>query len=123
MADIHQSAVLQNKIHRILQLDGMSLATSGSYRNFYEKGGKRYSHTINPKSGRPIEHFLMSISVLSKSCMTSDALAPAMMVMGPEKSLEFAKKHDLNTYMMIKRPNSDLEIKTTGSFGKYLVSL
>ena len=78
----------QKELQEILSISGWSLATSGDYRNFYIKDNKRLSHTINPKSMRPVEHQLGSVTVLAKDCMTADALATACMVLGKEKSLE-----------------------------------
>lgn len=70
--------------HRV-ELDQRSLATSGDYRNFFVVDGKRYSHTIDPRTGRPVEHNLTSISIIADDCMTADAIATAMMVLGPEE--------------------------------------
>lgn len=69
-----------------VKLDNMALATSGNYRNFYEVDGKKYSHTINPKTGYNVQHSLLSASIFAKNCMTADAYATACMVMGFEKS-------------------------------------
>ncbi|PCI34951.1 MAG: hypothetical protein COB53_11445 [Elusimicrobia bacterium] len=63
-------------------VDGKGLASSGGYRNFYMRGGKRYSHFIDPRSGRPITHRLAAVSVLAPSCMEADAAATAVMVLG-----------------------------------------
>ncbi|MGF1532610.1 MAG: FAD:protein FMN transferase [Bernardetiaceae bacterium] len=69
-----------------LSLDGKGMATSGNYRNFYYKNGRRYVHTIDPKTGFPIEHQLLSVSVIAPTCMEADAFATAFMVMGLEKA-------------------------------------
>lgn len=71
-----------------------SLATSGNYRNYYEKDGKRYAHTISPFTGYPVEHSLLSVSVFTKNCMRADALATGFMVLGYEKSLEIVNEMD-----------------------------
>ncbi len=71
-----------------------SLATSGNYRNYYEKEGKLYAHTISPFTGYPVEHSLLSVSVFSKNCMRADALATGFMVLGFEKSLEIVNQMD-----------------------------
>lgn len=86
---------------KVLKLGDMALATSGSYRNFFESEGKRYSHTINLKTGRPVEDPLISVSVLdSRSCMSADALATALMAMGYQKAKVFAQKHKLAVYFI-----------------------
>jgi FAD:protein FMN transferase len=78
------------EIQAVVKLPDRSLATSGNYRNFYEVDGKKYAHTIDPKSGYPVQHSLLSTTVLANDCMTADALATAFMVMGLEKSVELA---------------------------------
>lgn len=76
-----------------IELNNQSVVTSGNYRKYYEKDGVKYSHTINPETGRPVEHSLLSASVLAPESWQADALATAFMVMGLEKSLEFLKEH------------------------------
>ena len=78
-------------LHKVVELTNQSIATSGDYRSFFMAGGKKYSHVLNPKTGRPVEHPPASVSVIHESCMTADGLATAMMVLGPEKGIELAK--------------------------------
>lgn len=78
-------------LHKVVELTNQSIATSGDYRSFFMAGGKKYSHVLDPKTGRPVEHPPASVSVIHESCMTADGLATAMMVLGPEKGLELAK--------------------------------
>lgn len=85
----------------ILSLENCALATSGNYRNFYIKDGKKYSHTINPKTGYPSEGNLLSVSILAPDCMTADAFATAFMVVGLEQSEEIASKIDNLDYLFI----------------------
>ena len=68
-----------------------TVATSGEYRNYYELDGKRFSHTIDPMTGKPIQHRMVSVTVIHPSCMTADGLATVFMVLGPEKSLAYAR--------------------------------
>tara|TARA_R110001592_G_scaffold275745_1_gene542842 strand:- start:2560 stop:3573 length:1014 start_codon:yes stop_codon:yes gene_type:complete len=86
---------VENNVNRDLQaiidLDNIALATSGNYRRFYEKDGVKYSHTINPKTGYPVQHTLLSATVLAKTCSMADAYATAFMVLGLEKSKEIVK--------------------------------
>ncbi|MCS6968950.1 MAG: FAD:protein FMN transferase [Cytophagales bacterium] len=84
-----------NPIQAKIRVENMALATSGNYRKFYLKDGKRYAHTIDPKTGRPVEHNLLSATVLAKDCITADALATAFMVMGTEKARAFAQAHQM----------------------------
>lgn len=74
-------------------LNNLSLATSGNYRKFYVKDGIKYSHTINPKTGYPVQHNLLSATVVANSCAKADAYATAFMVMGKEKTIEFLHNH------------------------------
>lgn len=76
-----------------IALRDASVVTSGSYRKYYERDGVRYSHTIDPETGRPAQHSLLSVSVVEKECWFADAMATAYMVMGLEKSLDFIKTH------------------------------
>ncbi len=80
------------QLQAIVGLTNQALATSGNYRNFYIEDGKKYAHTIDPKTGYPVQHSLLSTTVLADSCMTADAYATAFMVMGLEKSIEVARQ-------------------------------
>ncbi|SDY66907.1 MULTISPECIES: FAD:protein FMN transferase [Rhodonellum] len=79
-------------IFSIIALDNQAMATSGNYRNYYEADGIKISHTINPATGRPVKHGLLSATVLAANCMKADALATGMMVMGVEKSIALQQK-------------------------------
>lgn len=79
-------------VFRILPLSGPSLATSGDYRNFYERDGRLLSHLIDPRTARPVAHALASVSVVHESCMTADALASALLVMGPDDGYRLAER-------------------------------
>ena len=93
----------EREIEAIIELKNKALATSGSYRKFYEKDGIKYSHTIDPKTGYPVQHSLLSATVVANDCMTADAYATAFMVMGMEKSRAFLKENkdlDLDVYFI-----------------------
>ena len=79
----------------IISLSNLSVATSGNYRNFYQKGGKVYAHTISPKTGHPYPSDILSVTVFHESCMYADAYATAIEAMGSKKGIEFANKHNL----------------------------
>ncbi len=85
---------------KILKLNNTSMATSGNYRNFFESEHKRYSHTIDPKTGNPVIHTLASVSVVDESCMKADALATALMAMGPEDGFTFAAQNKIPAYFV-----------------------
>lgn len=91
---VDDSTGVQNQLQKVVQITGCAVATSGNYRNFYYKGKRKVSHTINPATGYPVEHSLLSATVIAPSCMTADAYATAFMVMGLEKAQEFLEKHE-----------------------------
>ena len=77
----------------MLNVTDKAMATSGNYRNFYYKGGKKYAHTIDPKTGYPVQHNILSSTVVADNCATADAYATAFMVMGLEKAKAILDKH------------------------------
>lgn len=87
-------------VHLRFPLNDMAIATSGSYRNFFEEGGQTYSHTIDAKTGRPVIHGLLSVSVLAETCMEADGLATALMAMGPSKAWQYAIKNNLAVHFI-----------------------
>lgn len=89
-------------VHRVLRLDGMAIATSGDYRNYFEKEGQRFSHTIDPATGRPITHKLASVTVLDPMAARADALATAIMVMGPEAGYALAEELGVAVFIIVK---------------------
>ena len=78
-------------IYNVVNLTGQALATSGDYRNFFEKDGVRYSHLIDPRTGRPIIRGVAAVSVIGPDCMTADGLATGLIIMGPEEGLELVE--------------------------------
>jgi thiamine biosynthesis lipoprotein len=105
----------------VLQLDGLSVSTSGEYRSFYVRDGKRYSHTIDPRTGRPVDHTLASVVVIGPSCMLTDAWATAFNVLGTEQGLALANRLSM-AVMFIEWQNGQLGSRATPSFGSHLVS-
>ncbi len=82
-----------NEIEQVVQLSNLSMATSGNYRNFYEEGGKKYAHTINPKTGRPVQHSILSSTVVATDCATADAYATSFMVLGLDSARLVLSQH------------------------------
>ena len=105
----------QGELQKALALHNMSMATSGDYHNYFERDGVRYSHTIDPRTGRPITHALASVTVLHKSCAYADGLATAINVMGPEKGFAFAEKRNLAVFMIVRQRDGFVE-KMTSDF-------
>lgn len=90
---IEDSLNVNNEIESVITFNDGALATSGNYRNFYYRDGKKYAHTIDPKTGHPVEHNLLSATVIAPDCATADAYATAFMVMGMEKAKKILERH------------------------------
>ncbi len=105
-------------VHRVLHLEHQGIATSGDYRNFFEREGTRFSHTINPKTGRPVTHNLSSVTVIAESSMKADALATALLVMGPEAGLALAQREQVASLFLTMDEDGFHEQATTG-FAQY----
>ena len=88
-------------MHSLVELSGWALATSGDYRNYFEVDGIRYSHTLDPRTGRPVTHQLASVSVLAERALDADAWATALNVLGPNQGLELAEKRGVAALFLI----------------------
>ena len=89
------------ELQTVLNVTDKAMATSGNYRNFYYKGGRRYAHTIDPKTGYPVQHNILSATVLAERCAVADAYATSFMVMGLDKTKKILEKHpDLMAYII-----------------------
>lgn len=92
---------LNNELHAVIRLTDSGLATSGNYRNFYYKGGRKYAHTIDPHTGRPVQHSILSSTVTAPTCAEADAFATAFMVMGLDKARTVLKQNpELKAYFI-----------------------
>ena len=103
------------EIARVLALRDTALATSGDYRQYFEFEGRRYSHEIDPATGRPIAHALASVTVLDAACMRADALATGLLVLGPARGPALAHRLGISALFLIHR-DSGFEAITTGTF-------
>lgn len=102
------NAPIQSELEAVVTLQNSALATSGNYRNFYIEGGKRYAHTIDPKTGYPVQHNVLSATVIAKDCMTADAFATSFMVMGLENSKRIVKeKPELAVFLIYSDENGN----------------
>ena len=106
----------KNRPTQIVPITESSVATSGDYRNFYESDGTTYSHTINPVTGRPVENPPASVSVIHDSCMTADALATALMVLGLDEGIQLAKKQRYSVLFQIAGSDGEMTQIGTGTF-------
>ncbi|MBI4647768.1 MAG: FAD:protein FMN transferase [Bacteroidia bacterium] len=110
---------LDRQLQAVVALDGKAIATSGSYRKFRIENGVKYSHTIDPATGYPVNHNLLSVSILADDCITADAYATAFMVFGFDKSLEFLKHHpELEAFFIYSSQHNRLKTYTTEGFKK-----
>lgn len=101
----------QNPLKAVIKLKNKAIATSGNYRRFTIIDGVKYAHHLDPKTGYPTQNNLLSVSVVSDQCITSDATATGILVMGLEKSLVYLKNHpEINTYLIYSDANGDYKI-------------
>ncbi|MBT8131115.1 MAG: FAD:protein FMN transferase [Gammaproteobacteria bacterium] len=104
------------QFEKILPLANLAMATSGDYRNYFELGSMRYSHTIDPRTGRPVTHKLASVSVIADNAMRADALATAILVMGPKKGLELAREKNIKAFLIERDENNYKTINSPAMF-------
>lgn len=118
---IEGSTEYDRELQTIISLNNLSVSTSGNYRKFYEKDGVKYSHTIDPKTGYPVKHSLLSASVAAHDCMTADAFATAFMVLGLEKSIELSEKFNyLEVYFIYTDSTNQYQVYASEGFRKMI---
>ncbi len=99
-----------NEIQTILNVTDIAMATSGNYRNFYYQGNKKVAHTIDPRTGKPVQHTLLSATVLAPDCATADAYATSFMVMGKDSAIEVLSRHkELMAYFIYSSDSCENE--------------
>jgi thiamine biosynthesis lipoprotein len=109
------------ELQAILALKDVAIATSGDYRNYFEYDGKIFSHTINPKTGYPVDHDLASVTVIAQNCMEADALATAIMVMGKDKGIKYIEStKNAEAYFIVRKDKETYETYQSSGFAKYL---
>ena len=118
---VDDSLSLNQEIQTTLKLTDVGIATSGNYRNFYYKDGKKYAHTIDPRTGYPVQHNILSATVVAEDCMTADALATAFMVMGLDEAEAFTKSHpNIGAYFIYSDEKGELKSYFTKNMEQYL---
>ncbi len=111
----------EQDIQEVVEISSRALATSGNYRNFYVEEGKKYAHTIDPATGYPVKHNLLSATVIAGDCMTADALATAFMVLGLEKSAALSQTlPDVDVYFIYSDETGFNKIYMSDHFREYL---
>ena len=118
---IDDSLSVNQKLQTVLHVSGVGIATSGNYRNFYYHEGKKYAHTIDPRTGYPVQHSILSATVIARDCMSADAYATAFMVMGLEKSIHFVEAHpELDAYFIYTDTDGRIATYQTTGIERYL---
>lgn len=116
---IEKPETTERTVQRILVPGDMGVATSGDYRNYFEEDGVRYSHLLDPRTGKPINNRTVSVTVLHPSCMTADGYATALNVMSEQEALAFAEQHDIAVLLVVKTDDGFVEL-TSSAFKPYL---
>jgi len=107
---------IEQRAQIVVPMANLSMATSGDYRNYFEKDGRRYSHEIDPKTGHPIRHRLASVTVVASECALADAYATGLLVLGPEKGYALAAERGLAAYFLEHRPDGGFSERQTPAF-------
>lgn len=121
--DVPKEKLTTRELENVISLTEKAVATSGNYRKFYEVDGKKYAHTLNPKTGFPVQHSLLSATVVANDAATADGYATVFMVMGVDQTLEFIKKNpDLNleVYLLYAGENGNILREMSTGFSQYL---
>lgn len=109
---IDDSLSVNQELQTVLRLTDCAIATSGNYRNFYYKDGIKYAHTIDPRTGYPVQHSLLSATVIADNCMRADALATAFMVLGVDSAMAYCKRHpEIEGYFIVASDSGHYEVQ------------
>lgn len=113
---IEEPDVMPQRARHVVPLSGKAMATSGDYRNYFEQDGRRYSHEIDPVTGAPIAHRLASVTVVADDCMLADALATALIVMGPDRGYAWAEANGVAAQFIERAAAGRLHDRATAAF-------
>jgi thiamine biosynthesis lipoprotein len=102
-------------VARVLHLTDMAVSTSGDYRDFFESGGQRYSHTLDPRSGRPVTHSLASVTIMRPTAVEADGLATALSVLGPDEGFDLAESRGWAA-LFVQRTDQGFRQRETSAF-------
>ena len=118
---IEDSLSQNQELQTILALTNAGLATSGNYRNFYYKDGKKYAHTIDPRIGYPVQHNILSATVVAKDCATADAYATSFMVLGLDSAKAICERHpELDAFFIYATPEGKTDTYFTEGMRHYI---
>lgn len=111
---IDDSLSMNQELQTVLRITDCAIATSGNYRNFYYKDGVKYAHTIDPRTGYPVQHSLLSATVIADNCMRADALATAFMVLGVDSAMAYCERHpEIEGYFIVAADSGQYKILST----------
>jgi thiamine biosynthesis lipoprotein len=111
---VDDSLSMNNELQTVIPITDIAMATSGNYRNFYVKDGRKYAHTIDPHTCMPVSHSLLSATVFAADCATADALATSMMVMGLDSAQALIARHpEINAYFIYQGEEGTLSTTST----------
>jgi thiamine biosynthesis lipoprotein len=116
---IEKPTPAERTVEEIIDIPEGAVATSGDYRNFFEVGNERFTHEIDPRTGRPVTHNLASVTVISPSAMQADAMATALMILGPEAGFQLAERENLAAFFLVKQ-GKGFDERSTTAFQEYL---
>ena len=117
---VDDSLSVNQDLQTVLRLTDCAIATSGNYRNFYYKDGVKYAHTIDPRSGYPVQHSLLSATVIADNCMRADALATAFMVLGVDSAMAYCERHpEIDGYFIVAADSGRHEVRQSFPTEKY----
>jgi thiamine biosynthesis lipoprotein len=110
----------EKELQEVIASNNLCMATSGNYRNFREVNGQKVAHTIDPRTGYPVQHSLLSATVIADDCATADAWATSFMVMGLEKAMEICdSESSIEAYLIYSDDNGTLQVAETEGMKKY----
>jgi thiamine biosynthesis lipoprotein len=117
---IEEPDAVPQRARLVVPLSGQAMATSGDYRIYFEQDGRRYSHEIDPRSGEPVTHGLASVTVVADDCMHADALATALIVLGPQAGMALAQREHLAAHFILRAADGRLLDRSSDAFAALL---
>ena len=114
--------MLRGRIEHVIAVSDTAVTTAGDYRDYYEIDGVRYQHILDPLTGRPVTHNLASVTVLAPGKLTADGYATAIMVLGPERGLQFADALGLAVLLVLRGADGSFSQRYNSRFAPYLAA-
>jgi thiamine biosynthesis lipoprotein len=111
---IERPLVDRREMQMALALSNAAISTAGDYRKFFEHAGRRYSHIIDPSTGRPVEHALASVTVAADTCLVADGWDTALLVMGPQRGFDYAEQHGIAALFILRQDKQMITTMTSG---------